>query len=274
MKLQKAETAAKAQEVSITKAKDKELADLKSEFVRMKADFIGENDRLKLELEKTQQLVEQHKAVVEIEVETSSNAAIKVADIEVEKLLSTVIEPARDSLLTNSALHLRKQSVGDQDVVEDISHASSRHISLQKKVSPKTMRQLQFIGSHLASVLGEPAHRNSLSYTNEPYAASSDASKIILQAFVAVLPGHSLANSWHSVNTQMAHSRVDFSRPLSNDFKALEAIIGLDYLAVRRENEALAAVLAYLWITAKAAAESSEIEIGDCLLARTISSFV
>ena len=72
----------------------------------------------------------------------------------------------------------------------------------------------------------------------------------------------------------MAHARVDYTKPLVGDFRALEAIFSLDYLAVRRENEMLAAILAFLWVQAKTAAESSEIEIGDCHLARTISSFV
>ena len=46
------------QEASITKAKDKEIADLKDEYESMKADLTKKNDSLKSELEKMHLLVE------------------------------------------------------------------------------------------------------------------------------------------------------------------------------------------------------------------------
>ena len=46
----------------------------------------------------------------------------------------------------------------------------------------------------------------------------------------------------------MAHSRVDYTRPLTDDLRALNAIFSLDYLAVHRENQMLAAILAFLWV--------------------------
>ena len=139
-------------------------------------EIIQEREGLRLELVKTHQLVEQYKA--------SSTAAIKVTEAEKDSKMPTFIEEKPAVKTRETTAHMLKQSEtsppAKDNYEEEVSFASSQrnrwshHLSSQKnKASPKTMRQLQFIGSHLTSVFREPAHRNSLSYSNEPYAASS-----------------------------------------------------------------------------------------------------
>ena len=59
--------------------------------------------------------------------------------------------------------------------------------------------------------------------------------------------------------------------PLTYDLKQLESVLELDYNKVNSECEAAGAILAYLWWTAKAAAEVKDVDISDTMLGQTVT---
>lgn len=88
-----------------------------------------------------------------------------------------------------------------------------------------------------------------------------------------LMPGITHASTWQTMCTWLAVNSMDYTKPMTTDMKVLETVCALDYMVVKRENETLAAILAYLWVTAKAASETQSIDLTKCMLGRTVETF-